>query len=169
MAHCKKKTCGCLDTGLTTPTPCAHDTLECPVLDPCSETFSDCCVVHDGDGIAEFNIQTGDRLCDILQKIALAYTPGAPGTGISSIVDNGDGTFTIFLTNGTSTTIPIPGSAVPNDAWITLDQDDMTLITTASTATTPTRIPTGRCRPMTSRPTRRLPISQVRRPFARLI
>lgn len=120
MANCKKKKCGCLDTGLTTPTPCAHDTLECPLPDPCPETFSDCCIVHDGDGIAEFNIQTGDRLCDILQKIALAYSPGAPGVGIVNIIDNEDGTMTIVMSDGTEYVI----TTIPSDDWVLVQNNE---------------------------------------------
>jgi hypothetical protein len=91
---CKTKKCGCLDTGLTTPTPCEHDTFLCPVPEQCPETFSDCCVVHTGDTIVDIDIQQGDRLCDILQKLALlitnpnCVTPGAaciPPVGLHSI------------------------------------------------------------------------------------
>lgn len=74
---CKKKPCGCEDKGLTTPTPCVHDTFECPTPDPCSETFSDCCVVHNGDGIVDLGINQYDRMCDILQLLTLWITnPG---------------------------------------------------------------------------------------------
>lgn len=137
MANCKKKKCGCLDTGLTTPTPCAHDTLECPLPDPCPETFSDCCVVHDGDGIAEFNIQTGDRLCDILQKIALAYSPGAPGTSIVDIIDNEDGTMTIIMSDGTEYIITLPSSAPPSDDWVLVQNNEfVSKVFTGTDATT---------------------------------
>lgn len=110
MSKCKTKKCGCLDTGLTTPTPCAHDTPECPNPDPCSETFSDCCIVHNGDGIAELNIQTGDRVCDIWQKIALAIAASGGGGG------------------------PVAPTDIPNDPWVSLTEADMTLITPASAA-----------------------------------
>jgi len=74
---CKKKDCGCKDQGLTTPQPCPADQINCPTPEPCSETFSDCCVIHDGDSITEFNIEKGDSMCVILQKIILNVT--APG------------------------------------------------------------------------------------------
>lgn len=78
MSHnhkpCKTKPCGCEDTGLHTPTPCIHDTFECPNPDPCAETFSDCCVVHNGDGIVDLGITEGARLCDMLQIITLFLT-----------------------------------------------------------------------------------------------
>lgn len=87
---CKTKKCGCLDTGLTTPTPCAHDTLACPNPDPCSETFSDCCVRHSGDTIVDINILKGEPLCVTLQKLALLITnPGCilPGATCQSTVN----------------------------------------------------------------------------------
>jgi hypothetical protein len=87
MSNCKKKNCGCLDIGLITPTSCVHDTISCPNPDPCPETFSDECVVHTGDPIVELGINTGDRLDDILQLIALWYTNPTcvqPGAGCTS-------------------------------------------------------------------------------------
>ena len=79
---CKTKKCGCLDTGLTTPTPCVHDTPECPNPDPCSETFSDCCVIHSGDSIVDIDIPQGEPLCQTLQKLVLYITnPGCISSG----------------------------------------------------------------------------------------
>lgn len=79
---CKRKPCGCEDHGLHTPTPCEHDTFQCSNPDPCPETFSDCCVVHNGDSIVDIGVNQGDRLCDILQKISLFLTsPGCVTPG----------------------------------------------------------------------------------------
>ena len=71
---CKSKKCGCLDTGLTTPSPCPHDAYVCPDPDPCAETFSDCCIIHTGDSIVDIGINQGDSLCTILQQMALWMT-----------------------------------------------------------------------------------------------
>lgn len=71
---CKKKKCGCEDQGLTTPTPCIHDTFNCPNPDPCAETFSACCVIYNRDSILETGFNNGDNLCTILQKISLWLT-----------------------------------------------------------------------------------------------
>jgi hypothetical protein len=71
---CKKKKCGCEDQGLTTPTPCIHDTFNCPNPDPCPETFSSCCVIFNRDTILDTGINNGDNLCTILQKISLWIT-----------------------------------------------------------------------------------------------
>ena len=124
MSNCKTKKCGCLDTGLTTPTPCEHDTVLCPNPDPCPETFSDCCVVHDGDGIAELNIQTGDRVCDIWQKIALAIS-NVTGSTIESVTVVGND-LVITMTDGTIFTTPLPSAPVPNDDWVQVFQTDLT-------------------------------------------
>lgn len=71
---CKTKKCGCLDTGLTTPSPCACDKFVCPTPDPCPETFSDCCVIHVGPSIEELGISTGESLCRIFEIMALKLT-----------------------------------------------------------------------------------------------
>jgi hypothetical protein len=71
MSNCKKKNCGCLDTGLTTPSPCPHDIYQCPDPDPCPETFSDECIVHTGDSLPELGINQGDRLSAILQLLSV--------------------------------------------------------------------------------------------------
>lgn len=68
---CKTKPCGCEDKGLTTPTPCAHDTPECPSPQPCAEVFSACCSVYDQDSIVDVGINKGDTLCTVIQKLAL--------------------------------------------------------------------------------------------------
>jgi hypothetical protein len=117
MSRCKTKKCGCIDTGLVTQPPCIHDTPECPNPDPCSETFSDCCVVHDGDGIADLNIQTGDRLCDILQKISLAISNAGGGATIESVEVIGND-LVITMSDGTVFTTALPATTVPNDPWV---------------------------------------------------
>lgn len=71
---CKKAKCGCEDQGLTTPTSCEQDTLLCPTPEPCSETFSDCCVIHNGPGIVDLGINQGDSMCEILQLLVLNIT-----------------------------------------------------------------------------------------------
>jgi hypothetical protein len=77
MSHsspCKTKKCGCEDKGLHTPTPCIHDTFNCPNPDPCAETFSACCVIFNRDSILDTGFNNGDNLCTILQKISLWLT-----------------------------------------------------------------------------------------------
>jgi hypothetical protein len=45
---------------------------------------------------------------------------GDPGVGIVNIVDNGDGTFTIFLSDASSYVIDIPSDPTPNDPWVVI-------------------------------------------------
>ena len=86
---CKKKNCGCEDKGLTTPSVCPSNVVNCPTPEPCSETYSDCCVIHTGDTIADIGINKGDRLCDILQRLTLIITnPDCimPGSDCQSVL-----------------------------------------------------------------------------------
>lgn len=71
---CKTKRCGCEDKGWTTPTPCIHDTFECPNPDPCPETFSACCTIYTRDSIVDTNINQGDNLCNVIQLLSLWVT-----------------------------------------------------------------------------------------------
>lgn len=74
MSNCGSKPCGCADVGLTTPAPC--NTFNCPKPNPCSETFDSCCVIYTGPTIVNANINTGDRLCDIIQKLVIYSDSG---------------------------------------------------------------------------------------------
>jgi hypothetical protein len=71
---CKTKKCGCEDVGLTTPTPCIHDTFECPNPDPCPETFSTGCTIFTKDTIVDTGINQGDNMSNILQIMTLWLT-----------------------------------------------------------------------------------------------
>lgn len=74
---CKSAPCGCEDKGLTTPPACAQNTVDCPNPEPCAETFSDCCIIHNNDSYVyitdandlTFSVLEGERLCDTLQKL----------------------------------------------------------------------------------------------------
>ncbi len=82
---CTKAPCGCEDQALTTGSPCVAPT--CPNPEPCAETWSDCCVIHNGDsytyipkGLTEaptFDILQGERMCDTWQRF-LAYYECSP-------------------------------------------------------------------------------------------
>ena len=86
---CKNKNCGCQDSSYTTGSPCTSP--ECLNPEPCSEVFSDCCILHDGDSILEYNINQGDKVCEIIQKLILAIknpaclTGCVPPTGFKSV------------------------------------------------------------------------------------
>jgi hypothetical protein len=106
---CKKLPCTC-EEGLHTQPSCAQDTPECPDPEPCSETFSDCCVVHANDTIVDLDIKQGDRLCDILQKITLLFTnpgcilPGAPCLSVLGLMSTSIATTVIKVKWQPSTT-----------------------------------------------------------------
>jgi hypothetical protein len=71
--NCKKVPCGC-EQGIHAAPPCATGTPACPNPEPCAETWSDCCVIHNGDSfsyvdkVVPFVVNQGERLCDILQR-----------------------------------------------------------------------------------------------------
>jgi hypothetical protein len=81
---CKSAPCGCEDKGLTTPPACAQNTVDCPNPEPCAETFSDCCIIHNNDAFVyiteedelTFSILQGERLCDTLQRLTAALFGG---------------------------------------------------------------------------------------------
>lgn len=86
MAICKKckcntKYCGCADKAILASPPCGQDTLYCPTPEPCAETFSTNCVVYTGDSIVNLDINKGDRMDDVIQKLVLALTGGCIATG----------------------------------------------------------------------------------------
>lgn len=64
-----KVPCGCGDVVLTTPPSC--NTNNCSNGDPCPETFAANCAIYTGDTIANLDILKGDRVSDIIQKLAL--------------------------------------------------------------------------------------------------
>jgi len=68
MSNCKaKKPCGCEDTGLTTPSPCIHDTPECPDPPQCCEIFDSACIQYNGLGNTCLKeITTGQTVQEVL-------------------------------------------------------------------------------------------------------
>lgn len=125
---CKSKMpCGCDDHPLGTPPPCEIGTTVCPDPEPCSETFSDCCIIHDGDGIADLNIQTGDRFCDILQKISLAISASGSVVTIESFELVGNDLI-ITMTDGTIFSVTLPSSSAPSESWVALSTGDITFV-----------------------------------------
>lgn len=74
---CEPKDCGCADKAIPAAPPCGQGTADCPEPEPCAETFSAECIVWTGDDLPQYGIQKGDRLDDIIQRIALwQLTPG---------------------------------------------------------------------------------------------
>lgn len=103
MAQCCNKcgsnnNCGCNDSVLHIPITCPAP--QCTNYNDCPETFSDCCVIHNGDSYTflnpqsvdspEFTVYQNEKLCDTLQRL-LIYTfcsnnPLAPAYGLKSNV-----------------------------------------------------------------------------------
>lgn len=78
MTTCKKckcdsKYCGCADKAHPVAPPCTQGTADCPDPETCAETFSAECIVYTGDDIPQFGIKKGDRVDDIIQRIALWF------------------------------------------------------------------------------------------------
>ncbi len=100
--------CGCGDMVLTTPPSCCAGIPACPNRDPCPETFSAQCLVYTGDTIANLNIQQGDRVSDIIQRLAsLIINPGCayPTSPCQSVVS-------FYSTYISATTIKLKWGAV---------------------------------------------------------
>lgn len=97
--NCKKVPCGC-EQGINAAPPCATGAPSCPNPEPCAETFSDCCIIHNGDSFTYvqnltavpaqeavdpgpiidgpkvntgFTILQGERLCDTWQRFISFY------------------------------------------------------------------------------------------------
>jgi hypothetical protein len=106
MSNCKKckcvtSLCGCEDIALTTNLNCLP---VCPNPEPCAETFSDCCIIHNNDAFVyitdtddlSFSILQGERLCDTLQRLTIEvfgkcsvpYVYGLKSTSITSSTIN---------------------------------------------------------------------------------
>ena len=68
---CEPKYCGCADKAVPVAPPCGQGTDDCPVPEPCAETFSAECIIYTGDTMPEYGISKGDRLDDIIQRIVL--------------------------------------------------------------------------------------------------
>lgn len=79
MPNCNKcgtnKMCGCQDKAFTTiPIFTCPPDANCPSPEVCSEFTDANCVIYSGFGIVDININTGDRLNSIIQKLTLLAT-----------------------------------------------------------------------------------------------
>jgi len=67
--------CGCSDNPLSTQTICAPT--PCPNPEPCAQIWSAHCIVWPGPEIVDLDIQPGDRMDEVLQKLMInAIYPG---------------------------------------------------------------------------------------------
>ena len=74
--------CGCKDSALTIPPNYITDPAICPDPEECSELFDMNCICYNGDPIVELDINPGDRMNELIQKLVLAITnPGCAQYG----------------------------------------------------------------------------------------
>ncbi len=107
MCTCKKKNCGCNDTGLTTNNSCPP---VCTNPNPCSEVFSTDCVIYDGPNVM---LNPGGGFIPVLingVSIAEAFQCILNYIGISEV---NSGKVFLHTTLITSTTITITWNAIP--------------------------------------------------------
>lgn len=96
----KNKGCGCGDHVLTTK---SCTTGECAVPEKCSETFSSDCVKYMGDSIANLDINKGDPMTTVIQKLAMVIVnpncayPTSPCRGVVGFGNNGIASTSIKL------------------------------------------------------------------------
>ncbi len=95
------RSCGCSDKAFTTvPTFTCPPDVNCPSPEICSEFTDANCVLYSGYGIVDLNINTGDRLNSIIQKLTLLATnPGCMTSTTCRSIDN------LIITKVTNTTI----------------------------------------------------------------
>ena len=74
MSNCQscgtcEKDCGCIPTGMTTPSYCPSDTPPCPEPAPCNETFDSNCIVYTGEDLPCIDVTTGDSVQTIITTL----------------------------------------------------------------------------------------------------
>lgn len=74
MSNCQscgtcEKDCGCIPTGMTTPSYCPSDTPPCPQPAPCNETFDSNCIVYTGEDLPCIDVVTGDSVQTIITTL----------------------------------------------------------------------------------------------------
>lgn len=112
MAYCSKCKssdkckCTCSDNALSIPASYSNDPTVCPPnSEPCSEVFDMACICYNGPDIVELNIQTGDRLDDVLIKLVSSITnPSCSSFSDPSLCQSA---LNITFTNITSTSFDI--------------------------------------------------------------
>src|SRR3989304_2590229 len=68
--------CGCKDSALTTNLPCPPGT-PCINPEPCAQVWDMHCIIYTGNTIVDLDINPGDRMDEIMQKLILnGLNPG---------------------------------------------------------------------------------------------
>jgi hypothetical protein len=125
---CKNKKCGCNDQSLTVNPNFSNDPTVCPPdSEPCSEVFDMACICYQGPDIVELDIQQGDRLDEILQKLVLATTN--PGCANFEDALACQSAINLMIANLTDTSFDISWDAVPAAVSYVVEFKDATTTT----------------------------------------
>lgn len=109
---CNSSRCGCGDSALHISN-FSNNPTECPPnSEPCSEIFSMECISYQGDPIVELDINTGDRLDEVLQKLILGIT----SAGCATFDDDStcQSPINLLISSLTSTGFAISWDTVPS-------------------------------------------------------
>lgn len=110
---CTSNNCGCGDTALSMPPNFSNDPTVCPPdSEPCSEVFDMACICYQGPDIVELDIQSGDRLDEILQKLILGVTD--PGCATFDDPATCQSPINLLIANLTASTFTISWDTVPS-------------------------------------------------------
>lgn len=107
--NCSKTKCTC-DSYLTTPPACPSG-VGCPTPEICSEFYNMCCVVYNGPTIVDLNpfiIETGDTLCNIMEKYILDQLGGCVDPTGTCLATTG-----LSVSNVTSSAITVSWTSNP--------------------------------------------------------
>jgi hypothetical protein len=112
MSKCKNKDCGCRDSALTISPNFSNDPTVCPPnSEQCTEVFDMACICYQGDDIVEYDIQRGDRLDEVLQKLILALR--SPGCSTFEDPTSCQSVLNLTIANLTDTSFDISWDASP--------------------------------------------------------
>lgn len=114
--------CGCGDTSIDMPNSFSNCPDPCESRETCTEVFDMHCICYQGEDIIEYDIQKGDRLDEIMQKILLGLT----NSGCATFGDNTACQSPINLTieSLTDATFELSWDAVPAAVSYTVEFKD---------------------------------------------
>lgn len=120
-SKCKNDKCGgCADKPIGIPPNFSNDPTICPPdSETCSEVFDMTCICYQGPDIVELDIQSGDRLDEILQKLIIAsLNPGCATFDDPTLCES---PLNLTITNLTDTSLGISWDTVPAAVTYTVE------------------------------------------------
>ena len=111
-SKCCNNNCNeCSDSALTIPTNFSTDPVECPTPESCTEVFNMECICYNGPDIVELDIQAGQRLNVVLNKLIMYMT----NPGCATFADDAtcQGVINIITSDITTTTFNLTWNAAP--------------------------------------------------------